>query len=659
MEVLSKSPSSTSSSSMDGMYILLDPPNHLEFGIDCMNFELGPHFKGISLIPPGLHFIYHANGVSGGRQGYFINMRSKNELVIHRWDSYQEEIVPSNSLSTESIDQLNTDITNGALNSNLGPYPIHQHHVWKNISCFIYNHVLERSGCKVHSVIVPGNDDDIDMNIDKIKLRSAIEKTDKNVKTSNVKQFNQSNTTYPSVHCNATVSPFFINIHGVEMTMVENIQSINPQSGRAITAFMMDKSSLLQHLLQHHYHNSHHYLLGEMQLSFLLFIFLYSYPALKQWKAIVYLISSSEQYLHEHQDFTSTFMKTLYSQLNFTPTEFFENELSTNNFLRPIFTSLLSSLSSSSSSDKMTPSMIEHKKRFMRFLEKKFNLLIPTTVLHTQRNIPTDSIDDTVDDNDYTVAFDGGGSASIDSMHVVYTEEDLYTIDEEDLPTFVSMDEIHQYFTKNSNVADSNHDSINNVINNDDDSSLMLIDHSDGQKVSRSSSSSSSAVLMKWGQIDRILEQSIVTGDKPSVDLPIAVTDHSYNEEHSRSAAIATDGATDRKKHSVHVAQPLPSVFVPVLSSMEKEKLLYSWRYPLIYASMELSNGSEDMTMAAMRILDEYGSTDDACIDISMDSDGCDDEAKYRSASTAARGGDEMRYQEAIRFIEYEVARSR
>jgi hypothetical protein len=168
---------------------------------------------------------------------------------------------------------------------------------------------------------------------------------------------------------------------------------------------------------------------------------------------------------------------------------------------------------------------------------------------------------------------------------------------------------------------------------------------------------------MKWGQIDRILEQSKVTDDKPSVNLPIAViTGYSYNEEqHSRSAAIAPDGATDQKKHSVPVAQPLPSLIVPALSSIEKEKLLFSWRYPLIYASMELSNGSEDMTMAAMRILDEYGSTDDACIDISMDSDGCNDEAKgkYRSASTVAREGDEMRYQEAIRFIEYEVARSR
>lgn len=674
MEVQSKSPpSSSSSSSMDGMYILLDPPNHLEFGIDCMNFELGPHFKGISLIPPGLHFIYHANGVSGGRQGYFINMKSKDELIIHRWDSYQEEIVPSNSLSTESIDQLTVDITNGALNSNLGPYPIHQHHVWKNISCFISNHVLERSGCKLHSIIVPGNDDDIDMNIDMIKLKNAVEKNDKKMKTSNVKQVDQSSTIYPPVHCNATVSPLFVNIHGIEMTMVEHIQSTNPQSGRAITEFMMDKSSLLQHLLQHHYHNSHHYLLGEMQLSFLLFIFLYSYPALKQWKAMVYLISSSEQYLHEHQDFTSTFMKTLYSQLNFTPTEFFENELSTNNFLRPIFTSLLSSLSSSSNgSIKMTPSMLEHKKRFMRFLEKKFNLLIPTAavLLHTHHHSPIDSIDDVADvdaTGDYRVATIGEGWVSVDPMHVIYTEEDLYTIDEEDLPTFVSMDEINQYYTENSNVADSNHDNvINSDINKDDNSSLMTIDHSDGQRVSSSSRSSrSSDVHMRWGHIDRMLEQSIATGDKPSVDL-IAVTDNSYNEEHRTSAVISMDdGVMDREKqHAVHVAHPPPpSVIAPVLTSMEKEKLLFSWRYPLIYASMELSNGSEDMTMAAMRILDEYGSSDDASIDISMDSnDRGDDEAKgnkYRSASNAARGGDEMRYQEAMRFIEFEVARTR
>jgi len=40
-------------------YILDKAPNELEFGIDFNVWRTGDKFKGLKMIPPGLHFIYY------------------------------------------------------------------------------------------------------------------------------------------------------------------------------------------------------------------------------------------------------------------------------------------------------------------------------------------------------------------------------------------------------------------------------------------------------------------------------------------------------------------------------------------------------------------------------------------------------------------------
>lgn len=39
--------------------VLLDVPERTEFGIDYNCWNVGPKFKGVKMIPPGLHFIYY------------------------------------------------------------------------------------------------------------------------------------------------------------------------------------------------------------------------------------------------------------------------------------------------------------------------------------------------------------------------------------------------------------------------------------------------------------------------------------------------------------------------------------------------------------------------------------------------------------------------
>jgi A1 cistron-splicing factor AAR2 len=39
--------------------VFLDVPQGTEFGIDYNSWEVGPKFKGVKMIPPGVHFVYY------------------------------------------------------------------------------------------------------------------------------------------------------------------------------------------------------------------------------------------------------------------------------------------------------------------------------------------------------------------------------------------------------------------------------------------------------------------------------------------------------------------------------------------------------------------------------------------------------------------------
>jgi hypothetical protein len=60
----------------------------------------------------------------------------------------------------------------------------------------------------------------------------------------------------------------------------------------------------------------------------------------------------------------------VYEQLNLSPGDFFENELSKDNFLRPAISSLFMALDRPG----LESSLFEHKRRLLTFLQKKFNL---------------------------------------------------------------------------------------------------------------------------------------------------------------------------------------------------------------------------------------------------------------------------------------------
>jgi A1 cistron-splicing factor AAR2 len=41
------------------IFVFLDVPVGTEFGIDYNSWNVGPQFRGVKMIPPGVHFVYY------------------------------------------------------------------------------------------------------------------------------------------------------------------------------------------------------------------------------------------------------------------------------------------------------------------------------------------------------------------------------------------------------------------------------------------------------------------------------------------------------------------------------------------------------------------------------------------------------------------------
>jgi A1 cistron-splicing factor AAR2 len=103
--------------------------------------------------------------------------------------------------------------------------------------------------------------------------------------------------------------------------------------GEALTRFGLDKSQLLEQLIQQHHGNNANLVLGELQYSFLTFLLGQDYDAFEQWKSLVALLCTCEKALNTRTAFFVTFTETLHAQLLMVPEDFFIDPLSERNFL--------------------------------------------------------------------------------------------------------------------------------------------------------------------------------------------------------------------------------------------------------------------------------------------------------------------------------------
>jgi hypothetical protein len=84
------------SSSGVGVLVCLEVPLGSEFGIDYEAFRTAEKFRGVKLIPTGLHFVFyssHGEQSHGIRQGFFMDIRA-GDVFMRKWSTETEELVP-------------------------------------------------------------------------------------------------------------------------------------------------------------------------------------------------------------------------------------------------------------------------------------------------------------------------------------------------------------------------------------------------------------------------------------------------------------------------------------------------------------------------------------------------------------------------------------
>lgn len=119
-------------------FILLDFEQGGEFGIDWNSWTTDEKFKGVKLIPPGVHFIYYCvkntkTPEQSPRSGFFHNFQKK-EVLIRRWDEQQGYPMPVDKLTDDNL-QLPENLRN--IDANLGPYPYESYKQWCGLTNFI------------------------------------------------------------------------------------------------------------------------------------------------------------------------------------------------------------------------------------------------------------------------------------------------------------------------------------------------------------------------------------------------------------------------------------------------------------------------------------------------------------------------------------------
>lgn len=282
-----------------GVLYITDPPPTLDFGIDCMHYETGNKFRGVSMVPKGLHFVYHSTGM-GSRQGFFLYF-DKDSIVVKSWDTKNEDISAQLLLPEAALQALIISINSGQEDQYLGPYPLQQHSSWLNLSNFITASTLQRAGLDFHTPIYPGDAEDIPAELLSEQNKQAV------------------TSYFPDQARIAQFCDIKLLEHNLRNAISGSTTLDASAKALELSQLYLDNSPLLESVVSQYFDSSWEELLAEMQLSFMLFMLIFSYPALQQWKALVNLICRSERVLVAQPNFTSCFIRLFYEQLQYSP----------------------------------------------------------------------------------------------------------------------------------------------------------------------------------------------------------------------------------------------------------------------------------------------------------------------------------------------------
>ncbi|XP_067678735.1 protein AAR2 homolog [Haliotis asinina] len=322
-------------------FIFLDVPVNTEFGIDYDSWQVGPNFRGVKMIPPGIHFVYFSacnkEGQTAPRSGFFHNFQPR-EIVVRKWDKLTEDMT-SEGVTADDIERFSSNMQE--LDRFLGPYPYENYKKWvsmtNHISKTVLEHVLPDSGM-VRSVT----------QFESKASTSQSRKQDRDQQSMETESMDSWSNNVSAEDSEMKFLPHMTVIPGTSIRYSNITKHRYPPGATPaeVTRYSMDSSFLLETILNDWYSDSSLGILGEIQFAFICFLIGQNYDSFEQWKKLVHVLCTSEEALSVHTELFLQLITVLHFQIRDIPEDFFVDIVSQNNFLTTTLQEFFSNLKS-------------------------------------------------------------------------------------------------------------------------------------------------------------------------------------------------------------------------------------------------------------------------------------------------------------------------
>ncbi|XP_032431981.1 protein AAR2 homolog [Xiphophorus hellerii] len=338
--------------------VLLGVPQGTELGIDCKSWQVGPRFRGVKMIPPGLHFLHFCSvnspscgGEIGPKSGLFLTLKPREILLAH-WDPKEEDLDFSASKNEEEVNRIRSTLRE--LDPYLGPYPYEVMRKWVSLTDQISQELavnLQPLSGRVcaFSDIIP-----------ELQFRHTKDRAEQP----------RNDTACQSMREGLDRLPKMKQREGTELRFSDIPKKTYPPgaSPAEITRCSMDLSYSLETVVEQNYPDQPLNLLGELQFAFVCFLVGNVYEGFEHWKSLLALLCRSEDAMRKRKELYLGLITVLYHQLGEVPPDFFVDIVSQSNFL----TSTLQDFFQFATGPGVDSTLRKKAEKFKAHLTKKF-----------------------------------------------------------------------------------------------------------------------------------------------------------------------------------------------------------------------------------------------------------------------------------------------
>ncbi|XP_068237846.1 protein AAR2 homolog [Palaemon carinicauda] len=361
-----------------GTLVMLGMPVGTEFGIDMNTWNVGEKFKGVKMIPPGLHFIYYSavsrQGETAPRTGFF-HYFNQRELIVRHYDPAAEDLLNTDP-DSEEVERIRSNIRD--FDRFLGPYPMDSWRKWISLTQYISLEDMKRmiplSG-KISSVpelmtqsqwksSEPANKNETPpLNPEEEGTQSSSSK----VETSGQTQEDRATASFKSYKsCIPDLKP----MPGTEIRF-SNFPSRPYPDGATpseITRCSLDSSYSIGKIVENI--GRPEGLLGELQFAFICFLVGQVWEGWEHWRRLLSALCSAEAFILENHEIYLKIISVIHFQMQEVPEDFFVDIVENNNFLAEALKMFFANISDNTSS--LPPAIVTRAQKFKDHLTSKF-----------------------------------------------------------------------------------------------------------------------------------------------------------------------------------------------------------------------------------------------------------------------------------------------